>query len=91
MINGREITWDNIDDVLLKISQLEEVGIGVNSSHVAIMQYLESFHFKYTVFRVISFYIYTLYVLCNSFTAYPVLCTCIHVYMTISQSLITLI
>lgn len=47
MINGREITWDNIDDVLLKISQLEEVGIRVNSSHVAIMQYLESFHFKY--------------------------------------------
>lgn len=27
LINGREITWDNIDDVLLKISQLEEVSV----------------------------------------------------------------
>ncbi|XP_062593819.1 protein inturned-like [Saccostrea cucullata] len=27
LINGREITWDNIDDVLLKISHLEEVSV----------------------------------------------------------------
>ena len=29
LINGREITWDNVDDVLLKISQLEEVHVHV--------------------------------------------------------------
>ena len=30
LINGREITWDNVDDVLLKISQLEEVHVNVH-------------------------------------------------------------